>query len=78
MKIVSEGKQILMVLKIEEADICASWMTAHNRLYEFKSSFCVTLQLFDPLESENIRKMTNWYCQFNLPLLAQSCLSSLY
>lgn len=40
MKIVSEGKEILMVLKIEEADIGASWMAAHNRLYEFKSWFC--------------------------------------
>lgn len=49
MKIVSEGKKILMVLKIEDADICASWMTAHNRLYEFRVG-SVTLQLFDPLD----------------------------
>ncbi len=38
-----------MVLKIVPADICESWMTAHNRLYEFRAG-SATLQLFDPLD----------------------------
>ncbi len=48
-KIMSEGKKILMVLKILSADICESWMTVHNRLHEFRAG-SVTLQLFGPLD----------------------------